>query len=64
MINLSYCSIKCINISLVSSIEIHLVVRQCFYKIVVEVYNIRLHIMYLFSCKTIEIILLTFLQES
>nr|DAH29984.1 MAG TPA: hypothetical protein [Caudoviricetes sp.]DAH44860.1 MAG TPA: hypothetical protein [Caudoviricetes sp.] len=49
---------------MVSSIEIHLVVRQCFDKIVVEVYNIRLHIVYLFSCKTIEIILLTFLQEA
>nr|DAT27253.1 MAG TPA: hypothetical protein [Caudoviricetes sp.] len=49
---------------MVSSIEIHLVIRQCFYKIVVEVYNIRLHIVYLFSCKTIEIILLTFLQEA
>nr|DAM05258.1 MAG TPA: hypothetical protein [Caudoviricetes sp.] len=64
MINLSYCSIKRIDISLVSSIEIHLVVRQCFYKIVVEVYNIRLHIVYLFSCKAIKIILLTFLQEA
>nr|DAH97308.1 MAG TPA: hypothetical protein [Bacteriophage sp.] len=61
MINLSYCSIKCINVSLVSCIKIHLVIRQCFNKIVVEVYNIGLHIVYLFSCKAIKIILLAFL---